>query len=704
MATPWKDVIQNPQYQALPPDQQEAARQQYFNQVVAPQLPDDSSVATAKQQFDNQYGPRNTPFDAAVQNEVAKARAQDAQGPSLGQRAGDAVIDFANAEKHHLGNMATGIGQLVGHGITSAANAILPADSSLRQQINATNTNADQAIAQREQNYQANVPNSPAAYAGATAGEIAPWLLEAPAKGVQTIGNIASKIVPEAFPVLRRIVSGVAQGGAVAATQPVTSGPQGSQLASLVSGQPTAPSFATQKSEQVGLGGLVGGVVPAVGNVVGNIYQLGRHIFNPTSVAAQNIAEKLGSSPQVLQQLDTAQSGVPGVQMTSAQAAPSAGAVGAEKAMGNTAAFKEQLTQRQTQNNQARIDAIQQLAGDDATYAAAKAARDNAPLPNGQTISQYQKSLPSKTVDPSAILKTIDSIKNSGLGARPTISKALDDIKSAISSRVDANGQLPADILDSIRQNTNDFLVSPTGKQASAQEKAGVQPIKAKIIDTLDSASPGYRDYLAAFADKSTPLNTMDAARSILDRADNHPLNSAGASPLSLNDINRGLAQIEKGRYGVSPQAQQTLDAIQESLKREGISNSIRSPGSDTTYNINAQGALPSAILGPNLGGATGKTRLGGAALGSLIGQHFGGLEGAAAGAGLGAFINKGADFVNGRIMEQYAKGLLNPQDAATMIRAYLAGNQSQATKLLAKYPQWNALLSSQAGRSANNP
>lgn len=60
---PWKDVIASPGYQALPPDQQEAARNQYFAEVVAPQLGgNQQAIAQAKSQFDAQYGrPQSLP-------------------------------------------------------------------------------------------------------------------------------------------------------------------------------------------------------------------------------------------------------------------------------------------------------------------------------------------------------------------------------------------------------------------------------------------------------------------------------------------------------------------------------------------------------------------------------------------------------------------------------------------------------------------
>ncbi|MDR5020043.1 lytic transglycosylase domain-containing protein [Yersinia rochesterensis] len=45
MAIAWKDVISKPEYQQLPPDQQAAAQEQYFNEVVAPQTGDQAEAA-----------------------------------------------------------------------------------------------------------------------------------------------------------------------------------------------------------------------------------------------------------------------------------------------------------------------------------------------------------------------------------------------------------------------------------------------------------------------------------------------------------------------------------------------------------------------------------------------------------------------------------------------------------------------------------
>jgi len=55
MAEAWTDVSAKPEFQALPPDQKESARTQYFDQVVAPQVPPEK-LSEVRKQFDEQTG------------------------------------------------------------------------------------------------------------------------------------------------------------------------------------------------------------------------------------------------------------------------------------------------------------------------------------------------------------------------------------------------------------------------------------------------------------------------------------------------------------------------------------------------------------------------------------------------------------------------------------------------------------------------
>ena len=590
--------------------------------------------------------------------------------------------NFLDAAVHHLGNATVGVGQIIAHGLKdSPIGAGLAAGNRLAggqagstdSALDNVSNRFDALVQQREKDYQASTPTNAASIAGATAGEVLPFAIAAPVKGLTTAGEMAGNLVSRAGPLASKIASGATQGAILSGVQPVTE----------------PGNFGSGKLAQIGIGAATGGAIPTVSRGVSEVANLGKAVLNPKAVAAENISRLVGSDPATLAKLDAASFGnIAGVRPTTAQVAPSPSAVAAEKNLGNQPGYKEQLVQRQNENNEARVGVLKNYAGDEASMQAAKDAREAATAPYRENVLKMTE------VDTKPILDVISTIKRTGLGVRPTIRTALDSIESTVQSAQDANGKVPAEILDSIRQNINDFLVSPTGKQASAQEKVGVAPIRDQIIKTVGQHAPGYSDYLAAYAKHSTPINTMQAARGILARVDKRALNSTGDAPLSLNDVNQGLAAIEKGRYGVSPQAQKDLKAVQESLKREGISNSIRSPGSDTQYNINAQGSLAKNLLGPTFGGPTTKARVGAATVGALIGEHFGGPGGAAAGAGIGAFINKAADVVNKRIMDHYAAGLLNPQDAATMIRAYLKGNPKQASRLLGRYPQWNALLS----------
>ncbi|GAB3401186.1 DNA transfer protein [Erwinia aphidicola] len=79
MAKAWKEVIASPQYQSLPPDQQAAAQEQYFNEVVSPQAGE--SAEQAKQAFFSAYPP-------ATQSQQQSSNQQE---PSFLQQAGNAI-------------------------------------------------------------------------------------------------------------------------------------------------------------------------------------------------------------------------------------------------------------------------------------------------------------------------------------------------------------------------------------------------------------------------------------------------------------------------------------------------------------------------------------------------------------------------------------------------------------------------------------
>ena len=63
MATPWREVENNPEFQSLPPEQKQQAQEQYFAEVIAPQAGD--GAEEARQQFFGQYSYQKQPQIAA---------------------------------------------------------------------------------------------------------------------------------------------------------------------------------------------------------------------------------------------------------------------------------------------------------------------------------------------------------------------------------------------------------------------------------------------------------------------------------------------------------------------------------------------------------------------------------------------------------------------------------------------------------------
>lgn len=254
MAKAWSEVAASPAYQALPPDQQSAARNQYFSQVVAPQISDPAQQQAAKAQFDAQYGGPQAAGPAAPAPQA---------DPTFMQRAGQFGSDLGQAFAHNLAKVATGPAQLVGHGITAAADAILPEGNSVRQAIDTTGQNYDANLQNNEQQYQVAVPDNVASYTGAALGNVLPWAVGGGALR-------AAGAIPQAASLMGRIGTAALEGGVMGAAQPVTN---------------TAGGFAGQKAQQVGTGLAIGGAIPAIGGIP-------RAIVGTVDPVKQELAQK----------------------------------------------------------------------------------------------------------------------------------------------------------------------------------------------------------------------------------------------------------------------------------------------------------------------------------------------------------------------------------------------------------------------------
>jgi hypothetical protein len=165
MATPWAQVANSPQYKALPPDQQEAARQQYFAQVVAPQVPPDQQQA-AKAQFDAQTSaraPRATDAQAGVGQWV------DSKGQP--QTGADPTGTFSENFDAGVGKSFVDTGRGLQQLYAAAADYVAPRQQGIGNLVSGQD-NSRSADVQRQIDEQANVDYPLMMTAGGNVGDV----------------------------------------------------------------------------------------------------------------------------------------------------------------------------------------------------------------------------------------------------------------------------------------------------------------------------------------------------------------------------------------------------------------------------------------------------------------------------------------------------------------------------------------------------
>ncbi len=684
MAKPWAEVEQSPQYQSLAPEQQAKARAQYFDQVVAPQLTDPAQLEKARAQFDAHTGSKadfsgvSATVDRAPKKKTSRVR--DAVNWYGNQQLG--IVDGL---QHRLIDVPAGIAQAVGnvvnHGVQVGATAFNRltgqegqgnAVSRYAAGVAQRNAAKNQEMTDREAAYQARTEGNYGAMAGGAVGMVAPWVVGGVPKALATAGGAAARVLPATARVGQKVVSGGTQGAIVGALQPATG----------------EGSYWGQKGLQVGVGGVTGGALPAAAAGARGVYNVGRHVVAPGSVARDNLVRNLGADASTLATLRNAPEYVPGETPTTAQVLANPRAVMTEKALRNNPEYKPQFEDIDNANNAARLDVLRRLGGTDEELLGAVQARRDAAAP---FRSQNLPEDGSKLVDATPV---IEVLQKRTLSANAAVRSAANEHLAIIKAQA-KKGKVPAYLLDDVRQEVGGMLAkhAPQGV-VGTKEAAKYAPVSAQIVRTLDRQVPGYRDYLGAYRDNSVPINTMETARRIVGPVDQRGLNSAGDSRLTLPALNTGLNRADKSRFGMSPQARQEVEGVRQSLQRESVSNSLRSAGSDTNYNAQAQGWLAKQMLGENLTGPTTAGRGIAAGVGGLAGFATGGPVGAPVGAGLSLLLKKSADVVNKRIMDRYAAGMKDPKEAARMIEQFLAQNPKEAPALLQQYPQWAALLS----------
>lgn len=573
----------------------------------------------------------NAPRVASPQNGMAQDLAAGGASPDTLTQ----LMQVGSAGAHGIGSMFNNAANFVERHLP-----FFPADIATRD--TAIQAATDQQFAQNA---------SPGEKAAAF---VAPMLL--PMSGAMAPGNALRsgimKLAGNTAPNVGRVVGTVA-GNAL----------NGGLLATGASIDPSQPT-GQQDMQHVLLGAGLGAGIPAAVSaerfIGSNLWNAAKPLLMPRQYVGQGLADALGdAAPTVASNIRSAPSLVPGSLPTTAQAAANPILVATEKAAANANPdFRIALAQREAENNMARWNAINGIAQSPLDLQNAQAARDTSvqALYNTAKQQDYLVDNPLTSILNRPYMKAaIDRAQTlaNNKGAGPIMNTV--GVPNMLDGSPTTQTTLTGSGAHYIKMALDDMLNPRSDSGIAGNAQGALKDTRASFMSWLESKSPEYAQARQQYSAASVPINTMEAGQQIADKLGGKPLNAYGAAQITPQGFGTALAQaLKKQEFGIDPAAEAALNNVGADLQRATISNSLRSPGSDTAYNLAANGWLARNLYGPGFRGATPVGR-GLAGLAVAMGGH------PWLGVGLAGSVGKAGQMVGNRLNAQLSDLLLNP-------------------------------------------
>lgn len=376
------------------------------------------------------------------------------------------------------------------------------------------------------------------------------------------------------------------------------------------------------------LGGVAGAVLPsaaigtarAIRSIPDNVRGVVQPFTNPSAYVGNQLANRLGPDAQtVAENIRNAPEFVPGSAPTTAQAGSNPTLVATEKALANTSPdFKVGLANREAANNQARWDALMGVAQDDGALQAARDARSAASAPLYNEAHQATANVGPAFMRYAQIPEMQQAMQraHSNAALDAAVGRGVAPVWPTPNSN-SINGAA----LDYTSRALGDMIGEATRSGANSRA-ASLAALKNSVDNWTERYIPGVQQAKSAYAQGSVPVNTMEVGQQIANTLGTRAMGPTGIPQIQLMPYRSALTTAMRGaEHGIDEGAHNTLQGIGQDLQRSTISNSLRSPGSDTAYNIAANGWLANQLYGPNFQGA-GNIARGVGALGALATGH----------------------------------------------------------------------------------
>jgi hypothetical protein len=384
-------------------------------------------------------------------------------------------------------------------------------------------------------------------------------------------------------------------------------------------------TLASQLAAQSGAGpvgqvvsGLLGGVLAPAGvqTAAERVAAGGKELVRPFTeagrqVIAGNVLRQVAAEPETaMMRAATYEPNIPGYRPTTAQATRDVGLVSVEptiKSMDVTGRFAQQ----QSMANQARINILDRMTKDKNAVTSAIEKRDEVTTP------LREEAFARSTVTPElfqsgvalTVNKTIDDILASPAGKRGTVISVMEDTRDDI-----ARATNPAELYEirkDLRAAERGLLdKSDRGgpsKSAYDAARSELNRVISAVDDAIDSAAPGYRNYLNKYAASSRGIERLEAMQDFGSRVKSTiPDPITGDYLLSQASFVKAIRGIEKDKNlgGLSKSQLSAAKRISQDLDDGVLARATRPAGSDTFKNMSTANVI-GGIVGKQIFGET---------------------------------------------------------------------------------------------------
>lgn len=406
--------------------------------------------------------------------------------------------------------------------------------------------------------------------------------------GVGGLANLAARAAP-------MVTSPVAQGF----TQMLATNPRAQSSAALAA---TAAGGALREGEfspGVQLAGALGAGMIAPGGPTLSSTQRAlaapSALIQPLSaegrqIIAGNVLRSVATNPErAITNLQSAQSTVPGVRVTTAAAARDPGLAGAETTL-RSALFDptNQFGATLSANQQALLDSFRRLSGRPGSVERAEAKRSSVTAPLRE--SAFANAQP---VSAAPIAAAIEGITSNPATQRQTVDQAMKYVTDLLARRVDPEtGTINPMALYSVRKDITDAMAGKlSGDLANLRLARGQLADLLPVIDsTIEAGAPGFNRYMQQFAKSSSAIDQMRLLQGIESKVISGQPNLMTDEPvLAASALRRQVAaKSEELGTQLSPAAQRRLDNIINEINRGQAATApgVRAPGSNTFQNL----------------------------------------------------------------------------------------------------------------------